>query len=49
MRRIWAQHVTLTGEMRNAYTIFAGKAEWKKPLGKPRLRWEIRLSWILKK
>jgi hypothetical protein len=27
------------GEMRNAYTILVGKAEGKRPLGRPRRRW----------
>jgi hypothetical protein len=26
-------------EKRNAYRIFVGKPEGKKPLGRPRLRW----------
>jgi len=26
--------------MRNAYKIFVGKPEWKRPLGRPRHRWE---------
>jgi hypothetical protein len=28
------------GEMRNAYTILVGKPEGKRPLGRPRCRWE---------
>jgi hypothetical protein len=28
------------GEMINAYTIFGGKPEGKRPLGRPRRRWE---------
>jgi hypothetical protein len=28
------------GEMRNAYKILAGKAEWKRTLGTLRHRWE---------
>jgi hypothetical protein len=32
--------VSLTGNMRNAYKILVGKHEWKRPLGKPRRRWE---------
>jgi hypothetical protein len=27
------------GEMRNAYKIFVGKPEGKRPLGRPRHRW----------
>jgi hypothetical protein len=34
------------GEMRNAYKIFVVKPEGKRPLGRPRRRWEdnIRLD-----
>jgi hypothetical protein len=28
------------GEMRNAYKILVGKPEGKRPLGRPRRRWE---------
>jgi hypothetical protein len=28
------------GEMRNAYSVLVGKPEGKRPLGKPRRRWE---------
>jgi hypothetical protein len=28
------------GEKRNAYRILVGKSEGKKPLGRPRRRWE---------
>jgi hypothetical protein len=28
------------GEMRNAYKIFVRKPEGKRPLGRPRSRWE---------
>jgi hypothetical protein len=28
------------GKMRNAYKILVGKPEGKKPLGRPRRRWE---------
>jgi hypothetical protein len=26
--------------MRNAYKILDGKSEWKRPLGRPRRRWD---------
>jgi hypothetical protein len=28
------------GEMRNTYTILVGKPEGKRPLGRPRRKWE---------
>jgi hypothetical protein len=36
----WSGHVTHMGEMRNAYSILVGKPEGKRPLGRPRHRWE---------
>jgi hypothetical protein len=38
-RMRWAEHVTRMGEKRNAYRIFVGKPEGRRPLGKPRRRW----------
>jgi hypothetical protein len=35
-----AEHVARMGEMINAYTILVGKPEDKRPLGRPRCRWE---------
>jgi hypothetical protein len=34
-----AGHVARMGEKRNAYRIFVGKSEEKRPLGRPRHRW----------
>jgi hypothetical protein len=34
----WVGHVACTGEIRNAYTIFVGKSEGKRPRGRPRRR-----------
>jgi hypothetical protein len=40
-RRIrWAGHIALIGEKRNADRILVGKPEGKRPLGRPRCRWE---------
>jgi hypothetical protein len=39
-RMRWAGHVTRTVDMRNAYSILVGKPEGKRPLGRPRCRWE---------
>jgi hypothetical protein len=40
--------VTLMGEMRNAYNILVGKSEGKRPLGRPRHRWEDYISMDLR-
>jgi hypothetical protein len=36
----WAGHVARMGEERNVYKVLAGKPEGKRPLGRPRRRWE---------
>jgi hypothetical protein len=36
----WEEQVARIGEMKNAYDIFVGKPEGKRPLGRPRCRWE---------
>jgi hypothetical protein len=38
-RMRWADHVARMGEKRNAYRLLVGKAEGKRPLGRPRRRW----------
>jgi hypothetical protein len=38
-RMRWAGNVARKGEKRNAYALFLGKPEGKRPLGRPRLRW----------
>jgi hypothetical protein len=35
----WVEHVARMGAMRSAYNIFVGKPEGKRPLGRPRRRW----------
>jgi hypothetical protein len=40
-RRIrWAGHVARMGEDRAVYKVLVGKPERKRPLGRPRRRWE---------
>jgi hypothetical protein len=39
-RMKWAGHVARMGEGRNVYTVLVGKPEGKRPLGRPRRRWE---------
>jgi hypothetical protein len=36
----WAGHVAYMGEERNVYRVLMGKPEGKRPLGRPRRRWE---------
>ena len=40
-RRIrWAGHVARMGERRGVYSFLVGKLAGKRPLGRPRRRWE---------
>jgi hypothetical protein len=40
-RRIrWAGHVARMGEGRGVYAVLVGRPEGKRPLGRPRRRWE---------
>ena len=36
----WMGHVACMVERRGAYRVLVGKPEEKKPLGRPRCRWE---------
>jgi hypothetical protein len=40
MRMRWVGHVTRMGEERKVYKVLVGKPEGKRPLGRPRRRWE---------
>jgi hypothetical protein len=44
----WAEHVARVGEERKAYEVSVGKPEGKRPLGKPRRRWEDGIRMDLK-
>jgi hypothetical protein len=39
-RMRWAGHVTRAGEEREVYRVLVGKPQGKRPLGRPRRRWE---------
>jgi hypothetical protein len=39
-RMRWAEHVARMGEGRRAYRVLVGRPEGKRPLGRPRRRWE---------
>jgi hypothetical protein len=36
----WAKYVARMGESRGEYRVLVGKPEVKRPLGRPRRRWE---------
>ena len=36
----WVGHVARVGERRGVYRVLVGKPEGKRPLGRPRCRWE---------
>jgi hypothetical protein len=48
-RMRWAGHVARMVEGRGAYRILVGRPEGRRPLGRPRRKWEIILKWIFKK
>jgi hypothetical protein len=39
-RMRWVGHMVCMGEERNLYRVLMGKPEGKRPLGRPRRRWE---------
>jgi hypothetical protein len=39
-RMRWAGHVARMGEARGAYRVLVGRPEGRRPLGRPRRRWE---------
>jgi hypothetical protein len=41
-RMRWARHVARIGDSRGVYRVLVGKSEGKRPLGRPRSRWENR-------
>jgi hypothetical protein len=47
-RMRWAGHVACTGEGRGAYRVWVGRPEGKRPLGRPRCRWEDNIKMDLK-
>ena len=45
----WEGHVARMGEGRGVHRVLVGKREGKKPLGKPRRRWEDNIKMDLRK
>jgi hypothetical protein len=39
-RMKWVEHVARIGEGRSVYRVLVGKSGGKKPLGRPKRRWE---------
>jgi hypothetical protein len=39
-RMKWMGHVAPMGDRRGAYKVLGGRPEGKRPLGRPRRRWE---------
>ena len=44
----WAGHVARTEQYTNAYRVLVGKPEGKRPLGRPRRRWEDNIKMDLR-
>ncbi|KAJ4427803.1 hypothetical protein ANN_25456, partial [Periplaneta americana] len=44
----WAGHVARMGESRNTYRVLVGRPEGKRPLGRPRRRWEDNIKMDLR-
>jgi hypothetical protein len=43
----WVGHEARTGERKGAYRVLVGKLEGKRPLGRPRRRWEENITMYL--
>jgi len=43
-RMRWTGHVARVGERRSVYSVLVGKPEGKRPLGRPRRRWEVKVK-----
>ncbi|KAJ4447833.1 hypothetical protein ANN_09841 [Periplaneta americana] len=48
LRLRWAGHVACMGESRNAYRVLVGRSDGKRPLGRPRRRWEDNIKMDLR-
>jgi hypothetical protein len=40
----WAGHVARMGERRGVYRFLVGKPQGKRPLGRPKRRWEVNIN-----
>jgi hypothetical protein len=48
MRMRWAGHVARMGEERKVYKVLVGKPEGKRPLERPKRRWEDGIRMVIK-
>jgi hypothetical protein len=46
--RWWAGHVARMGEGRGVYRVLVGRPEGKRPLGRPRRRWDDNIKMYLR-
>jgi hypothetical protein len=44
----WAWYIARMEEKIGPYRVLVGKPEGKRPLGRPRRRWENNIKWIFK-
>jgi hypothetical protein len=47
-RMRWAGHVARMGEERKVYKVLVRKSEGKRPLGRPRRRWEVGIRMVVR-
>ena len=45
----WAGHVACVGEKRRVFRVLVGKPDGRRPLGRPRRRWEVNIKMDLQK
>ena len=43
-RRIWTGHVACMGDRRGKYRVLVGRPAGKRPLGRPKRRWEYNVK-----
>jgi hypothetical protein len=48
-RMRWTEFVVRIGERRCVHRVLVGKPEFKRPLGRPRRRWEDNIKWTFRK
>ena len=47
-RMRWTEHVARTGDSKGAYRVLVGKTKGKRPLGRPRSRWDDNIKMDLR-